>query len=116
MAENVFIYLDVDNTEFFLEEFRQKAKLALKKCGTQAVGHTVSIITEKGVVDTGNLRNSITSRLEDDHTVMVGTAVEYAIYNEMGTYKMPARPFLKPAMEDYKDEYVQILNDTLKGK
>lgn len=53
-------------------------------------------------VRTGRLRASITWRPgEDDASpyVDVGTNVEYAPYVELGTRRMAARPYLRPALE-----------------
>lgn len=52
-------------------------------------------------VDTGRLRSSITNTLTTDGdgvVGIVGTDVEYAPYVEMGTSRMPAQPFLLPAL------------------
>lgn len=35
----------------------------------------------------------------DENTVLVGTAVDYATYKEFGTVKMPADAFLRPALD-----------------
>lgn len=59
------------------------------------------------------------------YAVYVGTNVEYAPYIEYGTGKGSSiggqqtmaghspRPFLKPAVADYKDEYLQIIHDVM---
>lgn len=92
-------------------------------------------------VRTGNLRNSITHTTEDNgHTVVIGSAVTYAPYVELGTGKyaeggggrstswryqdskgnwhttsgMPARPYLRPAIEDHKREYKEVVEEELK--
>lgn len=62
---------------------------------------------------TGNLRNGITHESTED-TAIVGTNTEYAPYVEMGTVKMNPRPFIKPAVENYMNEYKEILEDDLK--
>lgn len=52
-------------------------------------------------VDTGRLRSSITHELGHQGTVLVGrvgTNVEYAPYVELGTRRMRAQPFLRPAL------------------
>lgn len=59
-------------------------------------------------VDTGRLRNSINSTVEGN-TAIVGTNVEYAIYQEFGTYKMAAQPFMMPALEACRDSIAQII-------
>ena len=53
---------------------------------------------------------------DDDHqvTVYAGTNVEYAPYQELGTKKMAARPFLRPAMENYQSEIEQIIEKCLR--
>lgn len=63
----------------------------------------------------GTLRNSITHKVElEASAVHIGTNVEYAPYVEMGTVKMSARPYLKPAVEDHMDEYKKIIETELK--
>ena len=52
----------------------------------------------------------------DKDTVSIGTNVSYAVYNELGTSKMSARPFLKPAIENNKEDYKKIVENSLKGK
>jgi HK97 gp10 family phage protein len=52
-------------------------------------------------VDTGRLRSSITNQLATDERgllALIGTNVDYAIYQELGTRFMPAQPFLRPAL------------------
>jgi len=36
----------------------------------------------------------------------IGTEVEYAIFHELGTSKMPARPFAKPVAEKFQEQRV----------
>ena len=49
---------------------------------------------------TGNLRNSIDSTFENSGFMgIVSDGVEYGIYQELGTSRIPARPALKPAIE-----------------
>jgi len=54
-------------------------------------------------VDTGRLRASIAWRAESDAeglSVVVGTNVEYAPWVELGTSTQPARPYLRPALQE----------------
>lgn len=53
-------------------------------------------------VATGNLQRSITNEVTggaDGAVGTVGTNVSYARYVEDGTYKMRARPYLKPSLQ-----------------
>lgn len=61
----------------------------------------------------GTLRNSI-SHTYDKNTAYIGTNVEYAPYVEMGTKKMEARPYLKPAIADHIQEYKNTIEQELK--
>lgn len=61
----------------------------------------------------GTLRNSI-SHTHDKNTAYIGTNVEYGPYVEMGTKKMAARPYLKPAIADHIQEYKNMIEQELK--
>ena len=61
-------------------------------------------------VDTGRLKNSITHEVEGDgRAVVIGSNVEYAPFVELGTVKMSARPYLRPAVENHIAEYQNVL-------
>ena len=65
-------------------------------------------------VDTGRLRSSITNRLDIDGNQIVGvvgTNVEYASFLEHGTSKMPAHPFLFPALEANREKIKDLLKE-----
>ena len=91
-------------------------------------------------VDTGNLRNSISHKVDASaKEVYIGTNNEYAAYVELGTGKyykggrqdpwvyqddngnwhhtngQRAQPYLKPAVEDHKQTYRNIIEDALKN-
>lgn len=96
----------------------------------------------KAPKDTGALRNSITSRIVNDGDELAGevfTPLEYAPYVEFGTglfaesegrtdvpwcYQddegnwhstsgMPPQPFMRPALDENRDEVVRILTEGL---
>jgi HK97 gp10 family phage protein len=72
----------------------------LLMCAVTCEGHAVGAAP----VDTGRLRASITHEVAG-HTATIGTSVEYAPYVELGTSKMAAQPYLKPALADHTGEY-----------
>lgn len=56
-------------------------------------------------VDTGALRNSITSNSETTSTgaeASIGSSLEYAAYVELGTSRNQAQPYLHPALQKNK--------------
>lgn len=110
----VFTLKITDNSSKVGAELEEAVKKALTLCGTEAQSYAKKYLTEKGAVDTGNLRNSVAYKVEDQ-TMAVGTNVEYAPYIEYGTYKMAARPYLEPAIADNADKYRSIIRSTLGG-
>lgn len=93
-----------------LAELKQAKKQALEAVGLQAEGYAQMYAP----VDTGRLQGSISHKVIDDNSVAIGTNVEYAPYQELGTSKMKAQPFLKPACENHMDEYKDIVKKALK--
>lgn len=65
-------------------------------------------------VDTGNLRNSISTDISGDGrfagmTAEVGPTAEYGVYQEYGTSVMAAQPYLAPAFDRRVPGYTQAL-------
>jgi HK97 gp10 family phage protein len=128
----------VDNSKSFLEAFDKAIVKALERCGMQAEGYA----KDRVPVDTGNLRNSISFRVDaSNKEVFIGTNNEYAAYVELGTGKykeggggrpdpwvyqddngnwhhthgQKAQPYLKPAVANHKQTYKNIIEDSLKN-
>ena len=153
-----------DNSKKVLESMQQAAVRALEKCGLTAEGYAKKLAP----FDTGLLRNSITHALAGEPTaissykankgdkegsysgnapedkkgelsVYIGSNVEYAAYQELGTGKHTgggrptswvyedakgnmhktggntAKPFLKPAVADHANTYRKIIEDEMKN-
>jgi HK97 gp10 family phage protein len=49
----------------------------------------------------GVLRDSITGEIQGGRAVW-GSDVDYAAYQELGTFKMPAHPYLRPSLDDVR--------------
>lgn len=136
--------IDENNIKKFIDAMEDQVNVALSTIGIKAekfakarcpVG-TVQSTGIKGYRG-GTLRNSITHEVDTvEHTVTVGSNVEYAPYVELGTgpyfqsppqweqfdtpsskgtghgYVKP-RPYLRPALEDHINLYEKILKDNL---
>lgn len=80
-------------------------KLAVHNASEPPRGGVPNAGSEPGkgpAVRTGRLRASITWRLGEDAIGLyadIGSAVLYAPYVELGTSRMEARPYLRPALE-----------------
>ena len=119
-----------------LNKFHDAVLRALERCGEQAEGYAKDLAP----VDTGNLRNSISHKVDDgEPAVYIGANVSYAPYVELATgiyaeggrptpwvYQddegkwhwtrgNPAQPFLKPAVADHPKTYRNIIEDELKN-
>ena len=93
-------------------EIKSALLRGLETCGLVAEGYAKKLAP----VDTGNLRNSITHTVdEEEPAAYIGTNVEYAPYQELGTIHMKAQPFLKPAVADHANTYRKIIEKELKN-
>lgn len=120
--------IKVDNTDAIIKATDEAIFNALDIIGNKAADFAAALAP----VDTGNLKNSMTSEVsQSEKAVYVGTAVEYAPYVEFGHHQevgryvpaiekrlvrefVPAKPFLKPAIQNHLDEYKHILENELK--
>lgn len=67
------------------------------------------IVVEKDIIDTGNLLGSIFVDPEKGAVSRsIVSGAEYSVYNEFGTVKMPARPYMRPALDESADEISRI--------
>lgn len=99
-----------DNTAAVKGGLQSAFARALERIGLQAEGYAKDLCP----VDTGNLRNSIT-HTSDGNAAYIGTNVTYGKYVELGTVKMAAQPFLRPAAADHGETYRNIVKDELGG-
>ena len=125
-----------DNSPKVKEAFEDAVKKALEECGINAQGYA----SGAAPVDTGRLAGSITynwcghggflhsyvaSKTEEafsqkvggvsdsDHSVYVGTNVEYAPYVELGARGRTPQHFLKNAIANHADQYKKIIQTEL---
>lgn len=134
-----------DNSQKVLSELDEATERALEEMGLLAEGYAKKLCpvgtpesTGKKGYRGGTLRNSITHVPGEQSTMIIGSNVEYAPYVELGTgpYFTPPpeweqfesqkgsgkgygyvhpRPFLRPAIEEHKDEYKQVAVNEFKG-
>lgn len=97
------------NADLVAQASDQAIAKALEAIGLQAEGYAKLLAP----VDTGRLRNSISHEVVQD-TVYIGTNVEYAAYQEFGTSRMKAQPYLAPAVENHLSEYSALTEAMLK--
>ena len=126
-----------DNSGDIRRQIKEAIIRGLERCGMQGESYAKDLVP----VDTGNLRNSITHKVDtSEPAAYIGTNNEYAVYVELGTgeyaeggggrptpwvyqddkgnwhhtHGQRAQPFLRPALADHKKTYKNILEDELK--
>lgn len=100
----------ISHTKEIIDLKNEAVARALEAIGIQAEGDVASLAP----VDTGRLRDSITHEVdESEEAVYVGTNVEYAAYQEYGTSRMKAHPFLKPGIMNNLETYKSIAKQFL---
>lgn len=125
-----------DNTKAILAAIPDGIDRALERMGMQAEGYAIDLVP----VDTGELRTSIKHKVDTaESAVYIGSNEKYAPYVELGTgiyaeggggrptpwaYQdekgewhhtrgQKPQPYLRPAVEDHKQTYRNILEDEL---
>lgn|SRR5574341_409425 len=106
MTQVASIRLDTKRLDEIAAKLGVNTEGALKATAFQVEG----IAKTLAPVDTGALRNSLHSEKVDEKTYMVADGVEYGIYQELGTHKMAAHPFLVPALEQVAKQFGGIVS------
>ena len=94
-----------------LSKERMAKRTALEIIGGRAESYAKAACP----VRTGNLRNSITHEQESENVEVIGTNVSYGPYVELGTSRMGAKPFLRPAAEGHVGEFKEILRQVMEN-
>ena len=116
MAQNIEI--TVNNINLCKHELEEAIGNILEICGGKAEGYAIALAP----VDTGSLKGSIRKEIEDNRSVAVKAGggfyvkkdVVYAGYVELGTRRMKAQPYLRPAFTEHLTEYKSIMESELK--
>lgn len=113
-----------NNAEKVLREMTARLAQALETVGVQAEANAVTEVNRAvydtppspNYVRTGNLRSSIAHAVDNaEQCAVVGARIEYAPDVELGTSKMKARPFLRPAVANYADQYKAMFDAIMHG-
>ena len=106
MAQGNAFTIELANGASFLARFKmRRAGLALqaKRLEKEIAGEIAEAARDFVAVDTGRTKENIRVGRRMGGTAVIadrgGVRPEVPIYLELGTYKMAARPFLKPAAD-----------------
>jgi HK97 gp10 family phage protein len=88
----------------------EKASAVVRKAAFDIEGQAKN----RAPVDTGALKNSISTEFEDNGlTGIVAPTVEYGIYVEFGTKRMSAQPYMIPAAEAVAPAFIGAMKQML---
>lgn len=97
------IKIDTAVLDRITADMRPKASEIVETYGIKIMSEAA----QNAPVDTAALRNSITSEsgMTGDLQYTVQDGVEYGVFQELGTSKMAAQPFLVPALEHNRQAF-----------
>lgn len=89
---------------------RSQARKAVMKTGNDIARDAKVIARQKFSSEaTGATANSITSKMVGELNAEVGPTTYYAIFVELGTSRMAAKPFMAPAAERHEGPFAQAI-------
>lgn len=89
------IKVDTSKLDKMIAEMDGKTTEIVKSFGERGM----NISKGRAPFDTGALQSSIETHMEGPFKAIIEPHVHYAIYQELGTYKMVANPYLAPMVE-----------------
>jgi HK97 gp10 family phage protein len=110
MTEVNSLKLDITILNRITSELRPKASEIIRRTAFTVQGKAQQLAP----VDTGALKNSLHTEIKDPLMAIVADGVEYGIYQELGTYKMAAHPFLTPAIESERQGWEEAWRELFK--
>lgn len=103
--------------DFHTDDVITEYNTALERAMKKAVLIVEAEAKRNTPVDTGRLRGSITNEVREIARQVIegriGTNVDYARFIELGTSKMSAKPYLRPALRNKFSEVVSIIQGAL---
>jgi HK97 gp10 family phage protein len=98
------------------QQLKELEKLGENKQALLAGGYILQKLSQENApVDTGYLRNSAYTE-ETQSGVEVGFTAEYAAYQEFGTETIPAKGFMRKAVDEGATEIIEKVKEVLKGE
>lgn len=84
----------------------------LVKAGAEAIQGKAATLAP---VDTGALKNSLHTEKHGEFTYWVADGMEYGVFVELGTSRMSAQPFMAPAVEWVRPQYIDSWKNLFKA-
>ncbi len=103
--------------ESHIDEFTYESKEKINNWLAAIAQDAASTAASKAPYKTGALRNSIGPAVDTSkQEAYIGTNLNYAVYQELGTSKIKGKHFLRFGATAHAAEYGDILRQYLKGE
>ena len=103
MASNVTVTIQFNKFPEIAAALPEKTRAVVKKASFDVEGQGKNRVP----VDTGALKNSISTEFEDGGlTGIVAPHTDYALFVELGTRRQSAQPYLIPAAEAVRPAFI----------
>ena len=112
---SIEITCDVKGVEEFQEALRNFDSAMQRQVHRQLASWAADVkalARELVPVRTGHLRSSIYAKI-NEWVAQIGAEATYALFVELGTRRMQARPYLYPAIQQHLPRLEQIILDAL---
>lgn len=100
----------IDNRSRILPGMENRAEDAVAKAAHDIEAGAKANIVSLGLIDTGNMLNSVRAMQVGPLHWRVEVGAFYGIFHELGTVRLPARPFLFPAAEAVSGAFLQAMS------
>lgn len=114
MPKNEFTFTIESNVGKAKSQLKSAKGRIFKKWGLLITSKWTKYIDKAKLVDTGRYKGGVTFTSDYEETI-VGNPVEYSSFLENGTSRTKARPTLRPAILDSREDLKKIAEQELKG-
>lgn len=105
-----------DYSKSMLQQMDKAESQALENMGKYWLDTVRKIVMQKGIYDTGELHDSLKYKVDQQNkSIQMISEAPHSEYNELGTYKMAARPFMQPSIEQSNGAFAQTTKQTVEG-
>jgi len=114
---SIEITCDVKGVEKFQEAMRQfdsRMQRHVHRLLASWAADVKALAKQLVPVRTGHLRSSIYSKISE-WVAEIGAEATYALFVELGTRRMQARPYLYPAIREYLPQLEQIIREAIEA-
>lgn len=109
MADSLGVTLDMRQLEKFAANLDRNVDRALASLAEYVKANAADLAP----YDTGALSNTIGAEKDRELLYLVFDQVEYGIWQELGTARMPAQPFMTPAVERGFDFVAETIREAI---